>query len=468
MSNFRIFVFLPIIFLAIGLTNCKESNKVFKAQTTTVSGTISGLNRPTVSIESDISHIVNVDQSGSFTHNQEINTPTIFRIRLGYTDLDVFAKPGDNVSLTMDIRNPGSIKFEGQNAYENKYLSDFAQFRSMTIPQNYNEFYGQPEEIFIKAVEQRSQDLITHLQEFQKQNGVFNEEFNGLVIDDINYETAIMKMNYKNYFPYIFADSTQNLTQTFDSFLQNYEIDNEVNLSLPSFKDFLITYLDFKTGADSLNKYSSTNVEKYHLIGNNFKNPTIKNFLYYQTVKGMLQLSINDAAEVIDLYNEHQTNKNYLDEINSVFNTWRPLLRGKQAPVWQANDPNGKLVKLTDFNGSWLYIDLWATWCGPCIREIPFLEKLHNELSKYKNITFVSISVDENKESWSKMLKDRNLKGVQLHAGMEDAPKLMSDYKVSGIPRFLIIDPEGNIYDANAPRPSAPEIGNLLTRLATK
>ena len=134
----------------------------------------------------------------------------------------------------------------------------------------------------------------------------------------------------------------------------------------------------------------------------------------------------------------------------------------------------GGNMSLSDLKGKYVYIDVWATWCGPCKREIPSLKKIEKQFHG-KNIEFVSISVDEGRgykgdaaaayQGWKKMVADKELSGIQLMADNGFRSNFIQDYKITGIPRFILLDPEGNIVDANAPRPSNPQLVNLLTGL---
>ena len=136
--------------------------------------------------------------------------------------------------------------------------------------------------------------------------------------------------------------------------------------------------------------------------------------------------------------------------------------KGKVAPEFHNFlDYKGGKKSLKDFRGNYVYIDVWATWCKPCIAQIPFLKELEKEY-KGKNLNIVSISTDEDRRSggsweaakskWSKMVKEKNLGGTQLWAG-RDGLSFSLDYLIKGIPRFILIDPQGKIVDANAPRP---------------
>ena len=142
------------------------------------------------------------------------------------------------------------------------------------------------------------------------------------------------------------------------------------------------------------------------------------------------------------------------------------LKKGDPSPKFDYPDPFGKNVALDDLKGKYVYIDVWATWCGPCKKEIPFLKDLDEEY-KGKDIAFVSLSIDkmEHKEKWLKMIKDEELKGIQILADKDWNSEFVTAYNIKGIPRFILIDKEGNIIDSNAPRPSDPYLKEVLGEL---
>lgn len=147
--------------------------------------------------------------------------------------------------------------------------------------------------------------------------------------------------------------------------------------------------------------------------------------------------------------------------------------KGSPSPKFEnyVNFKGGK-KSLDSFKGKYVYIDVWATWCGPCIQQIPYLKNLEEEY-KGKNIEFVSISTDEARRSggsweaaekkWRNFVKARQLGGVQLWSGQDYS--FQQAYQITGIPRFILIDPQGNIINANAPRPSEPRLKDMFASL---
>mgnify|MGYP003610685357 CR=1 FL=1 len=141
-------------------------------------------------------------------------------------------------------------------------------------------------------------------------------------------------------------------------------------------------------------------------------------------------------------------------------------LVGKASPDFDYENHKGGKTKLSDLKGKYVYIDLWATWCAPCRAEIPYLQKIEEKYHG-KNIEFVSISIDKLKdnEKWKKFVTDKNLGGIQLFADKDWESDFVTSYNVGGIPRFIIVDPKGNVLSADADRPSSPELQTQLDAL---
>jgi thiol-disulfide isomerase/thioredoxin len=132
---------------------------------------------------------------------------------------------------------------------------------------------------------------------------------------------------------------------------------------------------------------------------------------------------------------------------------------GEPAIDFTYPDKEGNELSLSTFKGSLVYVDVWATWCGPCVGEIPALKELEHDYHN-NNITFLSVSVDTDKEAWLTMVAEKQLGGVQLWAN--GWTEITKSYAIISIPRFMLFDADGNIISLNAPIPSSDEIRGLL------
>lgn len=141
-------------------------------------------------------------------------------------------------------------------------------------------------------------------------------------------------------------------------------------------------------------------------------------------------------------------------------------LNGTQAPSFDYENYAGGKTKLEDLRGKYVYIDVWATWCGPCRGEIPFLQKIEEKYHG-KNITFVSISVDVQKDhdKWKNFVKEKSLGGTQLFADKDWYSDFIKAFGINSIPRFILIDPNGKVVSADELRPSDPKLQEKLDTL---
>ena len=153
----------------------------------------------------------------------------------------------------------------------------------------------------------------------------------------------------------------------------------------------------------------------------------------------------------------------------------KELPKGAVSPTFEKYENyKGGTTSLSDLKGKYVYVDVWATWCGPCKAEIPHLKKVEADY-RDKNIAFVSISIDDDRshkgswekanEDWRAMVKDKELGGIQLFAPKGWNSQFITDYRINGIPRFILIDPDGKIVTPDAPRPSNPKLREMLDDL---
>ena len=174
--------------------------------------------------------------------------------------------------------------------------------------------------------------------------------------------------------------------------------------------------------------------------------------LYWQ-----LKKSIEDASDkperdkLIAQYAYTFRDKKYTGIILERNKIIENLSSGKPAPLFNAIGLDQKPVSLASLKGKVVVIDVWATWCGPCRQISPFFEKM---AIKYKNenVQFVAISVDKRIDDWYVDAKTKSKSVLQLHAFNPD--EFQTDYDISGIPHFILIDAQGNLVSSDMPRPN--------------
>lgn len=124
-------------------------------------------------------------------------------------------------------------------------------------------------------------------------------------------------------------------------------------------------------------------------------------------------------------------------------------------------DAEGKMHSLSDYKGKVIVVEVWATWCAPCKREIPYLEQLQEEM-KDKDVVFISVSIDEKIDDWKKFIVEHEMKGVQLISLRKGA--IIDNYKVEAVPQFMVFSRDGKVISTDAPRPSTPKLKEMIEK----
>jgi thiol-disulfide isomerase/thioredoxin len=192
---------------------------------------------------------------------------------------------------------------------------------------------------------------------------------------------------------------------------------------------------------------------------------TAFNVQYWLAVNGI----VPEIDSIFADFNRTYQRSNYSPALNKLYNEWIALSPGKPIPEFFGYTREGEKVSIKDLKGKIVYMDVWATWCRPCVAEVPASKKLQQEFSNNPRIQFLNVSVDGNKSDWEKFLTDdKTWKGLHIRIEQDEIQSFYSSFKLYGIPGYMLIDPSGNIVNVKAPRPSEKkakeEIDLLLAR----
>ncbi len=135
---------------------------------------------------------------------------------------------------------------------------------------------------------------------------------------------------------------------------------------------------------------------------------------------------------------------------------------GQEATDFEGERPDGSRMKLSDLKGKLVVIDVWATWCAPCIRMMPLFKQLEEEI-KDPRLAFMSVCLGVSVEidRWKKLIDEHQLHGnlIFIDSWTKGFAK---QYRVTGVPRFLIISPDGKAISYSAPAPTHPELKQMI------
>ncbi|WP_306350248.1 TlpA family protein disulfide reductase [Flavobacterium sp. '19STA2R22 D10 B1'] len=397
---------------------------------------------------------ITLKPDGTFSDTLLITYDGAYTVSAESGNVPLYLEKGTELGVTADYKDfSKSIAFTGKGAVENNYMkekSEATQKEMGTTP----EFYSLAEKEFVAKVDKIKKDQLALGEKTKFESKTFKQN----ELKNIDYAAQLSYINYPQYHAHFAQNPDFKPSATFPKEDEKMNLDNEADYDFSNSYKQIVSSNFYK----KVEKEMKSENDKFSPIAlpllKTIKSQNIKNALAKELSYEIAPSNDNAEALYKDLM-AISTNDKFKEDITTKFNKIKNLVKGKPSPTFEYENFKGGKTSLESLKGKYVYIDVWATWCGPCKQEIPSLLKVEEQYHG-KNIEFVSISIDRVKdhETWTKMVTDMKLGGIQLFADKDWKSQFVSDYAIDGIPRFILLDPQGNIVMADAPRPSDPKL----------
>lgn len=416
---------------------------------------------------------VKLDSNGEGMISLAAKKKFTFILMYGYEKIPytIFLEPGDD--MTLSIVNGKSI-FSGKGAPVNNFLvktkEPFIKLRD-SIAAIKDPLIGI--EKFIHSVNHCESELASLYKKYYD-SVLPTKEVDYLLRADMQAFVLWKKEEFLSRFEQKKIDSL-NLENKLGLTVNNL-LNDTLLIKFPSsnFTAYLNTnnrrYLSKTVSLSSTDRYKNAIMLHNAVESASQYSRQIKTFLtYYNIYWDLVGGGPNPVTDSIsdEFKRKYPSATEYHALLDNLYQTFSHLMPGKPAPHLQGISPEGKVGSLNDFKGKVIFIDIWATWCSPCIKALPHILELQNSFSNNKEVVFIFLSHDK-EEEWKKYLSEHpEFKGTHLRSRKEDY-SYQDLWKVGGIPRYMIVDQQGKIVNAFAKWLSYEELKNVIEKTLLK
>lgn len=155
------------------------------------------------------------------------------------------------------------------------------------------------------------------------------------------------------------------------------------------------------------------------------------------------ELSLDELKALRGQLDTCLNNHPYTKELDEVIAN-KEFKVGCEAPAFAISGMDGQEIELKNYAGKYVLLDFWASWCGPCRREMPNVVKLYKEC-KNKNFEIIGISLDKKESDWKKAVKDLGMTWPQACDFLVWQGPVARKYNLSAVPYTVLINPEGKV-----------------------
>ena len=462
----------------------------------TISGTIENTNLTSTQLSMDklylgkkIETLTSPLANGQFHFTLSIDQSRLVGFAADNINQKIFVEPGDNIQVM--IKNY-VITFSGTGAEQNNFLREFFDrfkndFDDSIMSKKILSTGVDAFEISIFENRKKQNDFFKNYSAPDILRDKFSSGFNEFMKNTINCNYWNLLLSY----PIINANSdAKQLTVNalpavmLDDF-DKTKVNNDAAMNCESYRKLLKYYVTYFTSEkNGFKKFTdfSVSAEKKDAIAKELLHSTSYKFWLAQfLIDECGRLSPFMTKKLFSELKEADKENNYTTIVNEVCGEKMAMKEEKKLQLkfkdesvasntstdeLDLTDINGRHVSLSDFKGKVVYIDFWASWCGPCRGMMPYSKQLHEKLSdkQKKKIVFLYISIDAAPDRWKKGIEDLGIEGVNVNSPGNWGSKVCSYFQINSIPRYMIMNKKGEIVDDNAKRPADPAVFDDLMK----
>ncbi|MDR3338497.1 MAG: TlpA family protein disulfide reductase [Candidatus Symbiothrix sp.] len=374
-----------------------------------------------------------------------------YTLNVGRLSCLLYLRAGDKANL--DILAGGIASLVGDNTKENKELYKWlADSRSV-----YNKVYtiGEDAMSTFRDFYPEFEKLVGKTDSIKKTLNSGNAAFDEILRNKIDYDMDCWFLTFF-FTPRIAQPEEKDRISYYNSVVSEKKFVSDDILKYPEGMKILYNYLTFNRIENKIPYTTLSFTSDIEYI----PNPVLKGeFLLFN--KNRIK-TYDQYLEFMQTYGNHFVTPDQKMRAEDFGASLYEAKAGAVSADFSYPDQTGKIHSLSEYRGKVVVVDVWATWCGPCRQQFPYLKALEKKMQG-TDVVFmgVSIDADKDKEKWIKMIESEGLPGVHLFAGNGES-KIKKDYKINAIPRYLVFDKKGNVVTEDAPRPQDTELEKIL------
>lgn len=407
-----------------------------------------------------------LDGQNAFSLEFPLTGPTLGTIYFGRQSIPVFFEPGYDLFIHAKASAlPEKLFFTGKGSEENNFYHDFIRNEmGQTEGRSFYRLAGQKEAEELMAF----LDSLTKHRLLQYEAAGFRSAtpFDHHMRGQIKYDKYRMLMEYPEAFRHTNRlGERPTMAPGYYAFLDAPGLFDDRFLSAPHYIRFLTLYLNHVHAHDYEGEVraESRNKSLFRMAGQLFP-PKTAQFQQARIVADALNRSrFEEANALYKAFLERKPAQSYEKAVQKLYKVVYKISPGQLAPDFTLTDLSGEKVSLRDFEGRVIFMDFWASWCVPCIQQLPHARELKSRMREYldrQELVFLYVSVDTNEEAWRNRVREHQIEGVHLYAnGWEMARE---QYNVRGVPSYFVIGKDQRVFDNRPPRPSHPDIDKVL------